>query len=144
MRQPKKFSSEDKELLCLAETAFESVGAKISGAHFRDGIREIFKLVDAANKYLNDAAPWKKIKENREDAERSLFVGAQAIKCLAILVEPYLPSTAEKIQLMLNIEKQDLIWQYPALKDIVVNEIAPLYKRIEPEQIESERKKLGK
>ena len=144
LNQPKKFGAEDKILLDLAESTFKSVGEAIVKAHFRDGIREIFKLVDAANKYLNDAAPWKKIKESKEDAERSLFVGTHVIKCLAILIEPYLPSSAEKIQQMLNLEKSDSTWQYPKLEDIVVNEIAPLYKRIEPEQIENEKAKLGK
>lgn len=142
--KPRNFEREDKEILKSAEAAFKTVGQAISEAHFRDGLKEIFKLVDAANKYLNDAAPWKKIKENREDAARSLFVGTQVIKCLAVLIEPYLPTSAKKIQLMLNVEKTDLSWKYPAPMNTVVGEIATLYKRIEPEQVADEKAKLGK
>ena len=142
--KPKKFEQEDKVLLDLAESTFVTVGVAIREAHFRDGIREIFKLVDATNKYLNDSAPWKKIKENRDDAERALFVGTQIIKCLAILIEPYLPLSSDKILTMLNLKKNELTWQYPELADIAVGEIVPLYKRIEPEQVDNERRKLGK
>ena len=131
---PENLSALDYDLLDLAKVSFDEIGADIAAARFRDGLRAILKLVDAVNKYLNDTAPWKKIKENKAEAGKALFVSAHVLKCLAILIEPYLPIASEKSKEMLNINSNS--WQYPELAEIKVKNVILLYNRIEQAQID--------
>jgi methionyl-tRNA synthetase len=75
---------------------------------------EIFKLQEAlryaislshlGNKYLNEKEPWKTIKTDRQEAANTLYVAGHIVKQLAIILEPFIPFTAEKIWKLLNLE----------------------------------------
>jgi len=143
LEAPKNFTKEDKALLKAAEDSFNSVGDLIAAAKFREAVQAVFALIGETNKYLNANEPWKRIKEDKDDAGRSLFVAGQIIKCLAVLVEPFLPEAARKIKDVLYIADVEFVWQYPKLGAITVGELTPLYKKIEQEQVNEELSKLG-
>ena len=144
LEPPKSLTKEDKALLSAAEDSFNVVGELIAVAKFREALQKVFELIAEANKYLNVNEPWKRIKEDKNDAGRSLFVAGQIIKCLGVLVEPFLPEAARKIKDVLGVADADFVWQYPALKTIVVGDVVPLYKKIEQAQVDAELDKLGK
>jgi len=143
LEPPKSLTKEDKALLRAAEDSFDGVGDLIAAVKFREALQKVFELIAETNKYLNVNEPWKRIKENKDDAGRSLFVAGQIIKCVGVLVEPFLPEAARKIKDVLGVADADFIWQYPALKTIVVGDIVPLYKKIEQVQVDAELDKLG-
>lgn len=64
---------------------------------YRDALKAIIDLAREGNQYLNAKEPWKLVKEDKEATENVLFLCAQAVRSLAILLEPFLPFTAEKI-----------------------------------------------
>ncbi len=140
---PKEINTHDNSLLDLAENSFKLSGDKLAGAHFRDGLKVVWDLVNVSNKYLNDQAPWKVIKENREEAGKILAVAAQVIRCLTILIAPYLPTTSLKMKAQLGISNENYQWQYlspdPLLK---INDLEPLFSRVEDEQIKIQEDKL--
>jgi len=70
----------------------------------KDALKETLTLSSLGNKYFQEAEPWKNIKEDRKKASNSLYILANLVKDLGILIEPYLPFTAEKIFKQLNTE----------------------------------------
>src|SRR5207253_1932131 len=56
------------------EEAFGRVGELIKACRFKEALREIMAVAGEANRYLDEAAPWKILKTDREGAATSLYV----------------------------------------------------------------------
>jgi len=134
----------DEEILNFAKDIFKEVGEKIENGKFRESLKLIFTLVEKANKYLEETAPWVDIKSNKDKAEKNLFIVGHIIKCLAILINPFLPKASERIYSLLGDDYGKLRWEYPLFDKIKITEVEPIYKRIEDEQVEEENKLLKK
>ncbi len=87
----------------------ERIGRAIETYHFRDALAEMMNLARLGNKYLTETEPWKRIKENPDEAMTALHYSLQICANLAILCRPFLPFTAEKLSRMLHLEAAD--WQ---------------------------------
>jgi len=101
---PGELQERDKAILAQAEAAFASVGAQLDGAHFRAALTEIMALAQAANQYLDHAAPWQAIKTDRQAAARSLYVALRVIDSLKILLCPFLPHSCQRLHEHLGYE----------------------------------------
>jgi methionyl-tRNA synthetase len=137
---PEELDKNEALFLKAAEEAFEKVGQAIEAGKFHEGLNLIFKLVEKSNHYLNDTSPWTAIKTDRKKAERSLAITGHIIKCISVLISPYLPKTSQKISLDIDFELKE--WSYPKHSTLVVHNFKPLYKKIEDSQIEKEKEKL--
>lgn len=137
---PEELDKNEALFLKAAEEAFEKVGQAIEAGKFHEGLNLIFKLVEKSNRYLNDTSPWTAIKTDRKKAERSLAITGHIIKCISVLISPYLPKTSQKISLDIDFELKE--WSYPKHSTLVVHNFKPLYKKIEDSQIEKEKEKL--
>jgi len=75
---------------------------------FDKALEAVIEFANLVNKNFNDQAPWNLKKENKIDLMRQcLFETCQAIRLIAILLLPFIPSSAKKI-LDLIISQQQL------------------------------------
>ena len=96
---------------------------------FRSALALVFELARVGNKYLDDQAPWKKIKENPKEAEFDMAVVMHVCLCLSTLIEPFLPKTSKK---MFNMFGSCLsVWEYPKEKNIKINTPEVLFGVVE-------------
>lgn len=72
----------------------------------KESFVEIMNIARAANKYFNDEAPWKQIKENPLQAAKTLNFCVQVAYSLSILLAPVIPFACSKVQKSLNLEVQ--------------------------------------
>lgn len=75
----------------------------------KEGLKQIMHISKLGNQYFQEKEPWKKIKgedADKKDCDTTMYVLCQLVKDLAILIEPYLPVTSEKIFKMLLIGKK--------------------------------------
>lgn len=72
---------------------------------FHQALTEIFSFIAACNKYVNDQKPWE---QNEKEAAATLYNVVDALRVLAILLEPFIPSTCEKINQQLGLKKENL------------------------------------
>ncbi len=107
----------------------------------KEALREIMSLAKMGNQFFQEQEPWKIIKTNRSEAEESLFILANLIKDLAILIEPYLPDTAQSIFRQLGIGQ--LSWQQLGEFDIQgpIGEPELLFKKLD--SVEELRERFG-
>lgn len=130
--------------LKLTEDTFSSAASAIETGRFREGLRHVLKLVEYGNRYINDAAPWSAIKNDRKKAESDLAVAGHVIRCLAILINPFLPKSSERICSETRLNFSELKWAYPSPSLLTVSNPKSLYKRIEENAINKQRSLLGK
>lgn len=132
----------DKEMLNALKEAPGKVGELFEHYHFRDGVIEAVNLARAANKYFNDSEPWKSIKASPEACATALNICLQTCRALAILLEPVVPTTAQKIWSILNIRQtiQEAGWESASVSlletDHTLKKPEILITKIEDKQIE--------
>lgn len=123
----------------------------------KEAFFEIINIARAANKYFNDEAPWKSIKDNREMAAKTLNFCVQVANTLSITLAPVIPFACAKLQESLgkqieignsnNAISIDNLWdksKFPNIESGTVFELKQvLFPIIEDKVIESQISKLG-
>ena len=102
--QPQDLGEADREILAEVDGGFSVVGHNIANCHFKDGLNAVMAVARAANRYLDEQAPWKQIKVDREAAGTTIYVMLQVISGLRVLFSPYLPFSSEKLHHLLGFE----------------------------------------
>lgn len=64
---------------------------------FKGALDEIMDVVNKANIYIDQQAPWKLKKENPQRMEQVLNVLVEVIRCVSIAIAPFTPSSADKL-----------------------------------------------
>ncbi|BCR05136.1 methionine--tRNA ligase [Desulfuromonas versatilis] len=106
---------------------------------FNKALQAIWELVGAANKYIDDTAPWALAKDpdQRERLGTVMYNLAEAVFCIARLVAPFMPDTAAKMLETLGTPEavpQPVGSPWGQLKSgTVIEKAAPLFPRIESE-----------
>lgn len=95
--QPGELNAQDREMLATAEKGFETVGSLLEGARFKAALTEAMAIAHAANRYLDEKAPWLVIKEDRQAAATSVYVALRVIDNLKTLLYPFLPFTCQQL-----------------------------------------------
>src|SRR5690606_35485607 len=95
-----------EDLLVLEELAKapEKISKAIEQFRFREAIGELMNVARLGNKYLADSEPWKLIKTDEERVKTIMNVALQISCNLAILCEPFLPFTSQKLFSLLNVQ----------------------------------------
>ncbi len=94
----------DDDLKAVALGAVAKIEEKMKTWHIADSLDEIWKIVDRANKYIDETTPWV-LAKNEEDKPRLgtvLYNLAEAIRIIAGLLSSFMPETAEKIAAQIN------------------------------------------
>ncbi|HAE83218.1 MAG TPA: methionine--tRNA ligase [Ktedonobacter sp.] len=102
--QPQALREADREILAEIDRGFSMVGHNIANCHFKDGLNAAMGVARAANRYLDEQAPWKQIKVDREAAGTTLYVMLQVISGLRVMFCPYLPFSSQKLHHLLGFE----------------------------------------
>lgn len=104
-RVPEKgeLKREDEDLLKLIRTVAEKQDELIENLKLRSSLETVFSLARAGNIYLSEQKPWHTIKHDKTSAATTLNTAIQVVNALGILIQPYLPSTSEKIRRTLNL-----------------------------------------
>lgn len=95
--RPAELRPADREMLAELERGFTTVGQAIANCHFKDGINAAMAVARAANRYLDEQAPWKQIKVDREAAGTTIYTMLQVISGLRVLFCPYLPFSSQHL-----------------------------------------------
>jgi methionyl-tRNA synthetase len=106
---------------------------------FGRAVREIMRLADLANEYVNSQAPWVLAKQEGQEAKlhEVCTVSLNLFHLLTIYLKPILPKLSEQVESFLNIE--ELFWPniMDPLLDHKINEYKHLMTRLDPKLIEA-------
>lgn len=125
---------ESAALTAEAEAMFDAVGGEFERCHFRGALQLALQLAQSANKYLDERAPWKAVKDDREHAAETLATALNAINALKTLLHPVLPFSTERLHQDLGLggTLRDAGWQFRAVPaGTKLGQPRPLYTKIE-------------
>ena len=132
----------DEGLKGLTLKTAEEVEKCLDTIHYSNALEKTWEIISAANKYIDETQPWVLFKsEAEEDRQKLVSVMAnlvEALRIVAILIQPFMQETANKIFETLNISEKewDSIREFKKERGVlkVQKQIEPLFVRLEPEK----------
>jgi methionyl-tRNA synthetase len=139
-------TSQDQEVIDELAQFPAKVSASIENYRFREALSEVMNVARLGNKYLAETEPWKVIKTDEDRVRTILNISLQIVATLEILMEPFLPFTADKLMKMLNYGGH--LWDHAGQMDLLVsghqlNAPVLLFDKIEDEQVQFQIDKLN-
>jgi len=144
--EPSKYDSEDKDCISEIERIADEVGCLLSENELDKALKRILKFTTYFNQYFQRKQPW----SNKTSASTTLFIAVNGVRSIAIILEPFIPSSCEKIwsQLGMSGSIHEQQWKSASQMKIaaghILGNIQPLFRSIESKEIEQQKTKLGK
>ncbi|CEN53566.1 methionine--tRNA ligase [Capnocytophaga canis] len=147
---PNEFSNTDLQVLATLKEFPNIISNSLESYRFREASQELMNLARLGNKYLADEEPWKLIKENPERVKTQMYIALQVAGALAVLSEPFLPFTAEKLCNMLNFNNLQTkpTWNSVEIDQHIIpanhtlGKSALLFEKIEDDAVEKQLARL--
>ena len=130
----------DADLRATALKTVEEVDRLMNQYRMADTLDAVISLARRSNKYIDETMPWVLAKDEAQKPRLGavLYNLLESIRFLAVLLQPFMPETAEKIFAQLNTDCKD----YASLSAFgglhagdKVGEPVPLFGRIDAEQM---------
>jgi len=86
-----QFTVEDNELLGMAHRLHDEAQKAIGVQAFHEALEAVWVVVRAANGYVDRQAPWALRKDNPARMGAVLYVVAEALRHVAIVLSPFMP-----------------------------------------------------
>lgn len=135
----------DKSLIEVLTGAGERIGDLILRHRYREAQLEAMNVARRGNKYLTEEEPWKFQKTDPDRVRTIMHLACQVVGNLGIVLEPFLPRTAEKISISFGVNgstwkdvSSSLVNNGTLLGDLPI-----LFTKIDKETVEAEKAKLG-
>lgn len=125
----------DKQLIDIALNLKDKVSSNIDNLEISLALENIFDLLRACNKYIDDTTPWilAKNSNNNDRLATVLYNLVECIRISAVLLQPFMPDTSDSIFRQINTDKKDFKtldkFGYYATNKVGKAEV--LFKRIE-------------
>ena len=145
----KSRSPEDEKIIGQIGIITKKIGSSIEKYKFRKASQNLMRIARIGNKYLAENEPWKLIDKDPKRVSEIINTALQITACLALVSEPFLPFTYEKLISILNIKSLKLTWSDAFMKNVLIpsghqiNEAKLLFKKVEDIEIENQRLKLA-
>jgi methionyl-tRNA synthetase len=141
------YDQTDKNLVERINNISSEIGESMLNFKIRKSLRDIVNFAKEGNIYLNEKAPWHLIKKDKKAAGHVFNLCCQVVYALAILLEPFIPETSEKILSYLNLTdlkgySWDSINENSIKTGIKIKKPKPLFQKLDIEEIKEEYKKL--
>jgi methionyl-tRNA synthetase len=120
--------------------AVESADVHMNDLAFNKALQSIWELVGAANKYIDDTAPWTLAKDptQKERLGTVMYNLLEAVRLIALLAAPFMPETAGRMLATLGNDPRDVSLEGKdgwglLTPGTAIEKAAPLFPRIEME-----------
>jgi methionyl-tRNA synthetase len=140
-----KITDYDQSVIDELATYPAKISASIENYRFREALGEVMNVARLGNKYLAETEPWKVIKTDEDRVRTILNISLQIAANIEILIEPFLPFTADKLMKMLNYG--GYLWADAGAINLLarghkLNEPTLLFAKIEDAEVQAQIDKL--
>ena len=138
----------DDEIKALAQTTIDQLDAQIGTFAFDAALETIWEFVRRINRYIQQTQVWTLAKSDTKPRMGTiLYNSLEALRIISVLVSPFIPDTAEKIQKQIGLTEFDTVLEWGHLPiDLTVSRGEPIFPRIDikkqkqPQQPKAETK----
>jgi methionyl-tRNA synthetase len=143
--EPSEYDSDDKKCIDQLSDIGRTVEKFMKGNELDKALKSILNFSTFLNQYFQRKEPWKK----PEGSNTCIFVLVNATRSLAIMLEPFIPFSSEKIwsQLGMTDSIHNQIWSTVGIFNMEpgkgLGKIEPIFGKIENSKIKEAIKILG-
>ena len=105
---------EDAGLLAVAEGLRDRYEAQMEKFQLQNGLAEVFALIQRANKYIDETAPWalaKDMSANGARLARVLYNLLEACRVAGVLLKPFIPASCDKLFVQIGAPVDAQTWE---------------------------------
>jgi methionyl-tRNA synthetase len=95
--KPGTFSAADQSILAAADKMIEKAREAMATQQLHQVLNSVWAVVAEANRYFAGEAPWALAKTDPAKQATVLYVTAEVLRQIAILAQPFMPTSAEKL-----------------------------------------------
>jgi len=103
----------DGELIGLAAGLRRRYEEQMEKFQFQNALEEVFKVIQRANKYIDENAPWVLAKDMEANGRRLghvLYNLLETVRICAVLLTPFIPASCEKIFVQIGADEGAQTW----------------------------------
>ena len=147
---PGELHERSQSLIHKAEVTLDTADELLYRCEFKGAVKEAMSLAQEANRYLDEQAPWKTIKTERNpdkiETAKSVYTVLSVLAALKTVFYPFLPFSSEKLHYFLgfdgSVKEQGWKMQFlpPAQK---LRQPQPLFIKLDEEIVAKESSRLS-
>jgi len=143
---PGELDERSQGLLHGAEVTLDGVDKLLYRCEFKGAVKEAMSLAQQANRYLDEQAPWKTIKTERETSAKSVYTVLSVLAALKTVFYPFLPFSSEKLHSFLGFDGsvKEAGWKVQFLPPgQKLRQPKPLFVKLDEDIVATESSRLG-
>jgi methionyl-tRNA synthetase len=123
--EEKEFTDADNELLEQLDALPDFVSETFETMRFSECLAKIFSVIARANKYIDENEPWKLAKDDSSKPRLAavLYNLLDAIRRVAILLEPVMPHTSPKIYEQIGADASNTTWESTKVRHALASNV---------------------
>ena len=128
----------DKVFINSINELDSKVTEKMNDYQISDAVTEIFNVLRASNKYIDDTTPWILAKDeaSKDRLETVIYNLLESIRVCAIMIKPFMPETSDKILSQINNDNNS--FGFTVDNEYQLNTPEVLFQRIDKEKFLAE------
>lgn len=87
----------DQDMTSMVKDTIQGINEKYTALNFYQALIHIWKIIERANQYIEQKAPWKIPSSKHAEREQVLFTLLWVLTVLAVVLYPVMPSTSTEI-----------------------------------------------
>ena len=107
---PGELSEAEFRIKTEGESLCGTVNGMIKNMRLNEAIENTMQYIRSVNKYMEENAPWKLVKEDKSAAGKILYTAGEALRLGAVLLSPVMPNRTAILLDALNAPGVDLSW----------------------------------
>ena len=107
---PGELSEAELRIKTEGESLCGTVNGMIKNMRLNEAIENTMQYIRSVNKYMEENAPWKLVKEDKSAAGKILYTAGEALRLSAVLLSPVMPNRTAILLDALNAPGVDLSW----------------------------------
>lgn len=141
---PLKYDEVDQHQILSIKMISNEVGSLILQNEFAKALRKILMFATKFNQYFQKKKPW----ANKEEACTTLYISVNAVRSLAIVLQPYIPFSVEKIWLQLGFKDSVSLQGWKTVSEMkirpghILGKVEPVFHKIERKEIDEKKLEL--
>jgi len=143
---PGELDEQSQELFYKSELTLDKVDKLLYHCNFKRALGEAMSLAQEANRYLDEQAPWRTIKEKRQASAKSVYTTLSVLSALKTILYPFLPFSSRKLHSFLGFDGsvEGAGWKFQSLPPgQELRQPQPLFAKLDDSIISQETSQLG-
>lgn len=142
---PGEPEDDDVKAVETIKASVKEVGELLSANQTDRALKKVMELSTHFNQYFQKKKPW----SEKQTASTTLYFSVNAARSLAILLEPFIPFSCEKLWAQLNLPGSVHQQKWESAAELKVpaghqlGAVEPIFRKIEAKEIEQQKTKLG-